>query len=304
MSRSKFNFAWVFATLALLTYTYISFMGLIYSQLCSLGLSILIALAFTGIIVFLLNIMCKAKATRWLRLGIIGQISIGLIILVFLLVSSVFFTHFTRMIKEKESIIELYSETIDDARELDAKYREYVDQRCQSYKKAIGGLKVGTKGYADMVAKPLSLGLSQTSISEKYATRLKDFLLGDNIDALNEKRTIWLSESATTIWNINLPKNIQDVTSSVNSWLTNYGELSQMQYSQERNYPKFEDESFNQNADRLQLLCTTIVPPSFFAILLSIICCAIILLPWIVTSKDIAAIGDDNNYIVEMPEED
>ncbi|WP_373170228.1 hypothetical protein [Bacteroides uniformis] len=208
------------------------------------------------------------------------------------------------MIKEKESIVELYSETIDDARELDAKYREYVDQRCLSYKETIGGLKVGTKGYADMVAKPLSLGFSQASVSEKYATRLKDFLLGENIDALNEKRTIWLSESATTIWNINLPKNIQDVTSSVNAWLTNYGELSQKQYSQERNYPKFEDESFNQNADRLQLLCTTIVPPSFIAILLSIICCAIILLPWIVTSKDIAAIGDDNNYIVEMPEED
>ena len=140
-----------------------------------------------------------------------------------------------------------------------------------------------------MVAKPLSLGMSQISISEKYASRLKDFLLGDNIDALSEKRTVWLSESATTIWNINLPKNIQDVTSSVNSWLANYGELSQKQYTLERNYPKFEDESFNQNADRLQKLCT---------------CCAIILLPWIVTSKDIAAIGDDNNYIVEMPEED
>ena len=279
-------------------------MGLVYSQLCSLGLSILIALAFTGIIVFLLNIMCKVKATRWLRLGIIGQISIGLIILVFLLTLSVFFTHFTRMIKEKEAIVELYSETIDDARELDAKYRDYVDQRCQSYKTKINGLKVGTKGYIDMVAKPLSLGLSQASISEKYASRLKDFLLGDNIDALSEKRTVWLSESTTSIWNINFPKNIQDVTFSVNSCLINYGELSQKQYSQESSYPKFEDESFNKNANKLQLLCTTIVPPSFIAILLAIVCCAIILLPWIVTSKDIAAIGDDNNYIVEMPEED
>lgn len=60
-----------------------------------------------------------------------------------------------------------------------------------------------------MVAKPLSLGMSQISISEKYASRLKDFLLGDNIDALSEKRTVWLSESATTIWNINLPKTFK-----------------------------------------------------------------------------------------------
>lgn len=303
MTRSKFNFAWVFATLALLTYTYISFMGLIYSQICSLELSIIIALAFIGIIVFLLNIMCKAKATRWLRLGIIGQISIGLFILIFLLVSSFFFTHFTRMIKERGTIISLYSETIEDARELDAKYREYVEKRCQKYKNTISELKVGTKGYTEMIEKPRSLGLSQISISEKYANRLKDFLLGENIDALSEKRTIWLSENTTTIWNINLPKNIQDVTSSVNSWLNNYGELSQKQYSLENSYPKFEDDSFNNNANKLQQLCTTVMTPSFIAVFLAIVCCAIILLPWIVTSKDIAAIGEDNNYIVEMPEE-
>ena len=29
-----------------------------------------------------------------------------------------------------------------------------------------------------------------------------------------------------------------------------------------------------------------------------------IILPWLVTPKNIASIGDDNNYIVEMPDEE
>ena len=302
MSRSKFNFAWVFAILSLLAYSYISFMGLIYSQICSLGISILIALGFIGVIIFLLNIMCKAKATRWLRLGMIGQVLFGVLIFVFLLASSIFFTHFTRMIEKKDSIVSLYSKTINDARELDTKYREYVDKRCLNYKSIINSIRVGNKDYTNLISKPLSLGMSRSKISEQYASRLKDFLLGENIDILNEKRTLWLAEDSTTIWNVNLSNNIQDVTSSVNKWLTNYGELSSKQYILEKKYPQFADESFNENAKKLHTLCTTIESPSCFDVLLAVICGAIIILPWIVTSKDIASIGDDNNYTVEMPE--
>ena len=47
---------------------------------------------------------------------------------------------FTRMIEKKDSIVSLYSKTINDARELDTKYREYVDKRCLNYKSIINRL--------------------------------------------------------------------------------------------------------------------------------------------------------------------
>ena len=187
MLRSKFNFSWVFALIALLGYVIISFMGLTYTQIVPLGLSALIALAFAAAVIFLVSIMCKAKATRWLRLGMIGQISIGFIVLVLLLVSSIFFTHFTKMIKEQDVIVSTYTQTIDDARKLDEKYRAYVDERCANYQAKIQNLKVGSSDYNKMIAKPSQLGYTKTQIAKRYYETMKNFLLGDNMDELNEK---------------------------------------------------------------------------------------------------------------------
>ena len=304
MLRSKFNFSWVFALIALLGYVIISFMGLTYTQIVPLGLSALIALAFAAAVIFLVSIMCKAKATRWLRLGMIGQISIGFIVLVLLLVSSIFFTHFTKMIKEQDVIVSTYTQTIDDARKLDEKYRAYVDERCAKYQAKIQNLKVGSSDYNKMIAKPSQLGYTKTQIAKRYYETMKNFLLGDNMDELNEKRTQWLSQDTTTVWNINLPNNIQDVTSSVNQWLRNYEELSAKQYTLETSVQAFEDHEFNKNAESLQQICTTVTTPSLMSILLALLCFVFIILPWLVTPKNIASIGDDNNYIVEMPDEE
>ena len=304
MLRSKFNFSWVFALIALLGYVFISFMGLTYTQIVPLGLSALIALAFAAAVIFLVSIMCKAKATRWLRLGMIGQVSIGFIVLVLLLASSIFFTHFTKMIKEQDVIVSTYTQTIDDARKLDEKYRAYVDERCANYQTKIQNLKVGSSDYNKMIVKPSQLGYTKTQIAKRYSETMKNFLLGDNMDELNEKRTQWLSQDTTTVWNINLPNNIQDVTSSVNQWLRNYEELSAKQYTLETSVQAFEDHEFNINAESLQQICTTVTTPSLMSILLALLCFVFIILPWLVTPKDIASIGDDNNYIVEMPDEE
>lgn len=304
MLRSKFNFSWVFALIALLGYVFISFMGLTYTQIVPLSLSALIALAFAAAVIFLVSIMCKAKATRWLRLGMIGQVSIGFIVLVLLLASSIFFTHFTKMIKEQDVIVSTYTQTIDDARKLDEKYRAYVDERCANYQTKIQNLKVGSSDYNKMIAKPNQLGYTKTQIAKRYSETMKNFLLGDNMDELNEKRTQWLSQDTTTVWNINLPNNIQDVTSSVNQWLRNYEELSAKQYTLETSVQAFEDHEFNINAESLQQICTTVTTPSLMSILLALLCFVFIILPWLVTPKNIASIGDDNNYIVEMPDEE
>ena len=304
MLRSKFNFSWVFALIALLGYVFISFMGLTYTQIVPLGLSALIALVFAALVIFLVGVMCKAKATRWLRLGMIGQVSIGFIILVLLLVSSIFFTHFTKMIKKQDVIVSTYIQTIDDARKLDEKYRAYVDERCANYQTKIQNLKAGSSDYNKMITRPSQLGYTKTQIAKRYSETMKSFLLGDNMDELNEKRTQWLSQDTTTVWNINLPNNIQDVTTSVNQWLRNYEALSAKQYTLETSVQAFEDREFNKNAESLQKICTTVTIPSLMSILLAIFSSALIILPWLVTPKDIASIGDDNNYIVEMPDEE
>ena len=181
MLRSKFNFSWVFALIALLGYVFISFMGLTYTQIVPLGLSALIALAFAAAVIFLVSIMCKAKATRWLRLGMIGQVSIGFIVLILLLASSIFFTHFTKMIKEQDVIVSTYTQTIDDARKLDEKYRAYVDERCANYQTKIQNLKVGSSDYNKMIAKPSQLGYTRTQIAKKYSETMSSEKIAEKI---------------------------------------------------------------------------------------------------------------------------
>ena len=97
------------------------------------------------------------------------------------------------------------------------------------------------------------------------------------------------------MWNINLPNNIQDVTTSVNQWLKNYEELSSKQYTLETSVQAFKDQEFNKNAEFLQEIGTTVTTPSLTSILLALLCFVFIILPWLVTPKNIASIGDDNN---------
>lgn len=279
-------------------------MGLIYSQIMSMSLSALVAIIFIVFIIWLLRAMCKAKSTRWLKIGLLGQIIFGLVILACLLCSSIFFTHYTKMIDEQEKIISTYTQTIDDARKLDEKYREYVAERSSNYRYQIKSLSPNTQNYNLMIAKSAQIGYNSQQIADKYQETMSKFLLGADIDELNTKRAEWLSENSTTVWNVNFPKNIQDVTSSVNKWLSNYKELSSKQFTLEKDYPCFEDTEFNTNAQKLQEICKTITKPSLLSISLAIVCFLFILLPWIITTKDIASVGEDNNYIVQMPEEE
>ena len=102
MEKARFNFAWVLAIIALIAYSYVSFMGLVYWQVFNTFTIAVIILAIDALIIACVVMMCKAKHTRWLRLGITGQILFGLIALILLLGSSVMFSHFTRIVNQRD----------------------------------------------------------------------------------------------------------------------------------------------------------------------------------------------------------
>lgn len=305
MEKAKFSFAWVIAIIALIAYSYISFMGLVYCQYFpAIYCAILVAL-FDIIIIFLISLMSKARHSRWRRLGIIGQVLIGLIVLVMLLASSVAFSHFSRIISQKDEIRSTYSSAIEDAQNLGGKYDQYVEDRCQKYTASLQGLKAGSLEYNALFKNSISLQLSKDAVIEKCEQNLRKLLKGsNNTDDLLQKRELWLENESASIWNLNLPANIRDITSSVNRWLENYRELSSLSYTGEENTTTFEDASFNINIKKLDSICKNITLPSIWAILLALISYGLILLPWIVTSRNIASIGGDFDDVVEMPEDD
>lgn len=305
MEKARFNFAWVLAIIALIAYSYVSFMGLVYWQVYNTFTSAIIILAIDALIIACVAMMCKAKHTRWLRLGMAGQILFGLIVLVLLLGSSVMFSHFTRIVNQRETLSTTYQAAIDDAASLDDRFQEYVRNRCSNYEENLGILQPSSREYDLLFSNSLTLGISKAEIISKCCTTLGNMLRGSNENGnLLSKRETWLKNASASVWNLSLPKNISDVSSSVNQWIQNYQELSSVQYTGEIDVTPFEDVSFNNNAKKLQDICTVISAPTFLSILLASICFVLILLPWTITPKNIASLGTDDKYTVEMPDDD
>ena len=301
MEKAKFNFAWVAAIIALLAFSYISFMGLVYCQFYGVGLCVLVTLALDALIIFCVRLMCKAKHTRWLRLGLLGQIVFGLIVLVLLLGTSVMFAHFTRIVNQREIIQNTYVAAVEDAQNMGEKYDAYVNERCASYSSALKNLSSSSANYKSLFSNSLSLGFSKDAIITKCVDYLRNLLKGSNENSdILSKRSQWLENVSASVWNLSLPSNIRDITQSVNKCK----ELSSKRYTGEIDVLTFEDSSFNKNVSSLKELCTKIGTPSILSIILALICYGLILLPWIVTPKNIASVGGEFGDVVEMPDED
>jgi hypothetical protein len=304
MEKATFSFAWVIALIALIAFSYISFMGLVYWQLFSVGVCALFTLILDFMIMLCMLIMCRARRSRWLRLGLLGQIMFGLVALVLLLASSVMFAHFTRIISQQEEIRSTYAAAIEDAQTLDENYDQYINERCVAYSAALSSLKPASKEYKALFSNTIALGFSKDEAISKCVVNLKK-LLGGNKESenLKNKREQWLKTGTASVWNLSFPANIRDFSSSVNQWIDNYTGLSSKSYTGETNVAPFEDNTFNQKMNALNAICTTIGRPSLLAIVLAIVCFILILLPWIVTPKNMASIGDDFDVVVEMPED-
>lgn len=305
MEKARFNFAWVIAIIVLIAYSYISFMGLVYCQFLPVTLCALLVLVFDALVILLVSVMCKAKHTRWTRLGTIGQVFFGIVVLAMLLASSITFSHFNKIIKQREKIKSIYSSAIVDAQDLSDKYDGYISVRCEQYENSLRQMKAGSVEYNALFSRSLSLQLPKEEIISKCVLKLRNLLKGSNNDAdLLLKREQWLQNESASIWNLNLPTNIRDITISVNRWLDNYRELSSISYTGEVDTSPFEDSSFNDNINTLNTICKSIEFPSIWAILLAVISSVLILLPWIVTPKNMASVGGGFDDVVEMPEDD
>ena len=104
MENTKFNFASVIAIMVLLVFSYITYLGLVYWRGGEFLFPILLTLAFFILVMVCVYVMCLSKATRWKRMGKIGQIFFGFIVLLTFIGTAFPFTNFLRVIEDSERI--------------------------------------------------------------------------------------------------------------------------------------------------------------------------------------------------------
>ena len=129
MNNTKFNFAAVISIIVLLFYSYIVFLGLVYWLDGNKWKGLLYTLILIAVIIACVFFMCKARATRWEKIGNTGQILFGVIILAALVLSSMPFAHFLKLVHNQKQVTEAFEKSHKYASDLDLAYKDYVKER-------------------------------------------------------------------------------------------------------------------------------------------------------------------------------
>ena len=292
---NKFSFSVVLSLVALLAYTYITFMGLDYMQNGVLLIPCLASAGFLIAVVICVILMCLSKAARWRNLGIIGECVIGFIALVLFLISAIPFTNFMNVVEEKGDIDQKIENVRNAADSIAYEYNNYAEKRVESYKNALDSICINPQSEDYQNAISGAAGETDDEKIENLGNSLRRRLMPDNMNEINKERTAWLNSAKNSnILNIWLPKNIKSIESSVKTWTQEYKALSKVQYyGEEPTTEAFAYSEFDSKLKELIDRYTKITTPGIIAILASLICWFIIMLPYILTEKSPASVGDD-----------
>lgn len=299
MEKSKFNFAMVFSLLVLLVYTFITFLGMVYWQNGKIVLPIVLATAIFAVVVLCIVVMCRAKATRWKRIGMIGQIIFGGIILATFIFSALPFTNFLYVLGHEKEVTQEINTVMESARDLDAKYTIYANERLNNYRATLDlvshGKDIRPSEYQELLGE--AIGDEDSEKIERLASSLQRKLLPDSLSNIRIERENWLlGASNMSVWNVMMPSNIDKINKEVGKWVDNYVNLSTIIYNGENAEP-FSYQQFNTSLQKLTDNYVKLHMPSILAIIISLICFFIMLLPYWMTTGDVA--GNESGRLYE-----
>ena len=303
MNNKRFNFAAVFSIMALLVYAFFALMGLVYWKKGEIMVPVLITLAGIGVVLGCLYVMCIGKESRW-RIGRIGEIFFGLIILASFIAAALPFTNFAKVVERQNDIKGRIDTLMTSAKNLDAAYDAYVADRIQRYESQLNlvskGKKVRPSDYQKLLA-----GASGDTDSKKIANLSKSLrrqLLPDSRDSICKQRMEWLNRAnQMSVWNILLPQNINKIAKEVDDYVQNYVDLSSTIRAGETVKP-FAYESLNNDLGELEKIYSKFSKPSVLSLIVSLICFLIMLLPYLMAQRSLAGKSSkhskktNNNY--------
>lgn len=224
MRDFRINWAVILAIMVLLGFTYFSYMGVLYSNRVDGNLLYggLYALGVILIVSICVVIMCVSRATRWKEIGTAGQIFFALVILAVFGFSSIPFTGFMKAIQAKEAIQAKIDHTRQVADSVDKAYNVYVEQRLSSYEEWLRSDSLRPQNAGGRTCEEKITNLKKS---------LENHLKPQSLVQCQDERKQWLSKiEGMSVWNIYLPKNIEVLGNSVESWVADYKKLSNISY--------------------------------------------------------------------------
>ncbi len=299
MQKSSFNFATVFSLMVLFVFAYIAYLGMVYWQQGNQTLPVLLSSGLIVLVALCVFVMCKSKATRWRKVGRVGQWVFGLIVLVAFVAGSVPFTNFLRVLSEADHIKQMVNATCDKAIGIDADYEAYVDQRVANYRSSLSRIASGKENRPSDYKLCMGNAPGDTDAQRisNLAQSLRSRLLPDSAAKVINERHEWLERAKNeNVMNPLTPSNVNKVSRCVDNWVENYCELSKVSYKGEENVPEFQVSAFDNSLESLIQTYSSLEAPSAVALIIALICFVIMLFPYWITEGDLAATSSMSGF--------
>lgn len=301
MKESKFNFATVIALIVLMVFAYFTFMGLVYLKAGSVIVAALLAVLLVVLVMAAVQIMCVAKATRWQKIGLAGQLICGAVIFVLLMLASLPLTSFLNVVGNQKELKSNVVTACDMAIDIDSAYVRYVNKRVDDYKQNLELISRGKAQKPSLYNEALggATGDSDEKKIENLTTSLRSSLMPDTITNVVRERQAWVEKAkSVVVWNPLTAANLAKVDEQVSGWTENYAQLSTITYKGEETEP-FKYEQFDSQISAITNTYTKLQAPSIVAVLLSLLCFAVMLLPYLVTQKSLAGSSSGRSVLYE-----
>lgn len=299
IGQKRFNWAMVLALLAVLVFSYIAFLGMLYHETTSSKTPVWIAIGILVIVSLCCFGMCYGKAERNKFLGKSVQIALGTVIFVVLVLAAIPFTNFLDVLGKSEDIKENVEEVFDYASNLDNRYAEYANSRIKDYENILSP-EEEISGDSFLTTRPKNEYDYEILVKSQALRRI---ILPESRQSIVEGRQQWLDNSKEmSLWNVATPDNLRKLRSVVYSWIDEYRTLSSNGFEDELFEPFIEKE-FSTSIDTCTAQFTHYHFPSIIAILITFIVFGIILLPYFLTDSWEYGVDEQNNKVGKTSKE-
>lgn len=299
IGQKRFNWAMVLALLAVLIFSYIAFLGMLYHETTSSKAPVWIAIGILVIVSLCCFGMCYGKAVRNKFFGKGVQIALGAVIFVVLGFGAIPFTNFLDVLGKSKEIHENVVEVFDFASNLDNRYVEYANSRIKDYEYILTPEVEVTEG-AFLTTRPKNENDYEISLKSQALRRI---ILPESRRSIIEGRQQWLGNSKEmSLWNVATPDNLRKLRSVVSSWIDEYRKLSSNGFEDE-SFEPFVEKEFSSSIDICTAQFTQYHFPSIIAILITIVVFGIILLPYFLTESWEYGVDEQNNKVDKTSKE-
>lgn len=236
--NEKLQFSWghIFAFLALIIVSYVSFVGFTYLTNGNFSIA-LIGMGITDLFYILFFIgaqQMKASGIKmnrkivWERIFIFGSP------LVFI-AGMISMSHFFTVYNQNDKIIESFTSSINNAKQLFSDYEAYSNNRIENYEKGLNEIIANRTSDKETFKK---VGLSEDI---PYAQRdnmvelLRLQLLSQNYDSLKTIALKWIDEASNgaSTFNVFLLGNTREIKDALNTWENQLKNFSAKEISNE-----------------------------------------------------------------------